>query len=389
MLVTEKPLAESEAKKLYRQVEPCYADLNAANDGELLRVAVERTRERFGEKCGIRASLIARKDGPDWEALAGSDAGLADRLRALTAAELDALRVEWMRILPDRPPVASWLLGSRGEWLVFLALEDAPPEEAAILLQMARLVVHQRLVENGWTGVVDRIRAIQRSLLPDPLPALPGLDLAAVSEPAQEVGGDAYDAIRLSEDALGIMIADASGHGLPAALEARDVVVGLRMGAERNLKIDSMLERLNRVLCRSTLSSRYVSLVYGELYADGFFHYVNAGHPSPMLFTDHDYRFLTGSGCLLGITPDARYQVRHTLIPPGGMLLLYTDGIIECPSPGGREFGAGTLARLAASLREEPAARVASAIFDALREHAAGNALPDDATLLVARRNAA
>lgn len=391
MPVLESALtAESSFKKLYRQVEPCYAGLHGLTDRELLERALERTRHRFGAQCGIQAALLAARDGSGWEPFAGSDALLAARLGRLAAIEQETLLREKMVILADpAPPIVCWNLGQRGEWAVLLSLQQAPIEETAILLQMARLVLHQRLLENGWTGTVDRMRAIQRSLLPDPLPQLPGVELAALSEPAEEVGGDAYDAIRLSEDALGIMIADASGHGMPAALEARDVVIGLRMGAERHLKIDAMMERLNRVLCGATLSSRFVSLVYGELYTDGFFHYVNAGHPSPILLTDHDYRFLTGAGRLLGIAPDSRYQVRHTLIPPGGMLILYTDGIVECPSPLAQEFGAERLARLAGTLRESPASSAAAAIFSALREHAAGRPLPDDATLLVVRRPAA
>src|SRR5262249_57939061 len=97
--------------------------------------------------------------------------------------------------------------------------------------------------------------------------------------------GDGCDGIPLAPDAVGLRIGDASGHGLPAALEARDVVVGLRMGAARNLKIDATIERLNDILCGSTLSSRFVSLVYGELDRSGWFDYLNAGHPAPPLVT--------------------------------------------------------------------------------------------------------
>jgi serine phosphatase RsbU (regulator of sigma subunit) len=380
--------AESAAKKLYRLVEPCYADLRASTDRNLLLLALERTRDRLGEHCGISAALLAGREGSRWEIVAGIEEDLAARLRGAISVEDEEFLRQRMRILPGPPPVVCWILGSRGEWTILLELREEPGEETVTLLQMARMVVHQRMVENSWTDTVDRVRAIQRSLLPDPLPRLAGFDLAALSEPAEEVGGDAYDAVRLSDDALGIMIADASGHGLPAALEARDVVIGLRMGAERHLKIDAMMERLNRVLCGATLSSRFVSLVYGEIYADGFFHYVNAGHPSPILLTDHDVRFLTGSGRLLGITADSRYQVRHTLIPPGGTLILYTDGIVECPSPAGQEFGAERLARLASGLREAPAAGVARSIVSALREHSRRESFPDDATLLVVKRPA-
>ncbi len=80
-------------------------------------------------------------------------------------------------------------------------------------------------------------KAIQQSLLPRRLPAVPGYGLAAISIPADEVGGDVYDTQWVEPGVLGIMLADASGHGLPAALQARDVVTGLRMGQAENRKI--------------------------------------------------------------------------------------------------------------------------------------------------------
>ena len=83
---------------------------------------------------------------------------------------------------------------------------------------------------------------------------------------------------------LGVSIGDASGHGLPAALLVRDVVTGLRMGIEKELKVAHVFEKLNRVIHRSRLSSRFVSVFYGELEADGNLVYVNAGHQPPILF---------------------------------------------------------------------------------------------------------
>jgi sigma-B regulation protein RsbU (phosphoserine phosphatase) len=83
--------------------------------------------------------------------------------------------------------------------------------------------------------------------------------------PAEGVGGDLFDFIPMSDRILGIAVADASGHGLPAALQARDVITGLRMGIEENLKIVSTVEKLNKVINRSTLATRFVSLFYGEL----------------------------------------------------------------------------------------------------------------------------
>jgi sigma-B regulation protein RsbU (phosphoserine phosphatase) len=240
----------------------------------------------------------------------------------------------------------------------------------------------------GWTGILDRAREIQRSLLPDPLSSIPGFELDARSDSAEEVGGDVYDAIRLTPEVIGLMIADASGHGLPAALEARDVVVGLRMGASWQWKIEATIERLNRILCSSTLPSRFVSLIYGELDTAGAFNYINAGHPAPLLITAEGYQPLPESDRVLGVSPDSDYSVRRTQIPRGGILLLYTDGVTECPSPLGEEFGIERLAGIVSVLGTFAAPRITTSVFDALTEHAAGLPLPDDASLLVVKREA-
>jgi sigma-B regulation protein RsbU (phosphoserine phosphatase) len=281
---------------------------------------------------------------------------------------------------------AAWLLGSRGEWLALFRLQSLPAEGTALLLQMARLAVQQRALEVGWTGILDRAREIQRSLLPDPLISIAGFELDARSESADEVGGDVYDTIRLTPEVVGLMIADASGHGLPAALEARDVVVGLRMGASWQWKIEATIERLNRILCSSTLPSRFVSLIYGELDAGGAFDYINAGHPAPLLISADGYEALPESDRVLGFSPDSDYTVRRTQIPAEGILLLYTDGVTECPSPSGEEFGVERLAGIVSVLRTYAASHITSAVFDALSDHAAGLSLPDDASLLVVKR---
>jgi serine phosphatase RsbU (regulator of sigma subunit) len=376
----------SAPKRLYRLVEPAYDDLSAIDETNFYKIALERTRERFGAECGIESVLLARLDGFSWKPIGGKDESLARALEGFALHEQRALRASRILFASSPFPLAAWLLGSRGGWLALFRLQSLPGEGAALLLQMARLAVQQRALEVGWTGILDRAREIQRSLLPDPLSSLSGFELDARSESADEVGGDVYDTIRLTPEIVGLMIADASGHGLPAALEARDVVVGLRMGASWQWKIEATIERLNRILCSSTLPSRFVSLIYGELDAGGAFSYINAGHPAPLLITADGYRPLPESDRVLGFSPNSDYTVRRAQIPPGGILLLYTDGVTECPSPAGEEFGIERLAGIVSMLRTYAASHITAAVFEALTEHAAALSLHDDASLLVVKR---
>jgi sigma-B regulation protein RsbU (phosphoserine phosphatase) len=380
------PSPIDEPKRLSRRIEPIYADLPIDRPADMFRLALDRTRERLGTECNIEATLLARFEAGRWIAHTGSDERLLDKLRRLSRAEHEIFLAEKTAFWKDPFPAAVWLLGGRAEWLALLRLARPPDAGVELLLEMARLAVQQRALEAGWTSILDRARAIQRSLLPDPLPAFDGFELAARSESADAVGGDVYDAIPLAPDAVGLMIGDASGHGLPAALEARDVVVGLRMGAARHLKIDATIERLNDILCGSTLSSRFVSLVYGELDRSGWFDYINAGHPAPLVVTRDSVLPLPATGRVLGVSTNAAYRIGHAEIPPGGALLLYTDGVTECPSPSGEEFGIERLSGIVQVLLDAPAEHVVTTVFEALREHAGDERPPDDASIFLARR---
>ncbi|MEO8431768.1 MAG: PP2C family protein-serine/threonine phosphatase [Acidobacteriota bacterium] len=381
-LFTEEP------KRAFRLLEPAFSDLPAQDPVRFFAAAIQRTAERFGSECGIVESGLFETDAGGWSARNGAPVSLLAALPSDLGVH-SAARGEGAVFRSEPFPAAIWRLGPRREWLAIFRLSAPAEERPALILEMARMAAVQKAQEGGWNGVIDRARDIQRSLLPERPAQLPGIAIAARSEPAEQVGGDAFDVISLAPDALGLMISDASGHGLPAALEARDVVIGLRMGAARQLKIHSTIERLNRILCASTLSSRFVSLVYGELDSDGSFDYVNAGHPAPLVLTSTGEARLDESGPVLGVLPDSRYRVGHARLPEDGMLVLFTDGITECPSPDGEEFGTHRLVGVLRGLIDAPPALLCAAVFDALADHAQDPRTPDDATLLIARRGRA
>ena len=381
----ELEIAE-EPKRLFRIVEPSYSTLSGTTDEAFLSSAIETTRDRFGRECGIVSSLILAREGLHWNAVSGSDPMLFRRLAMISPADRVTLEHEGILVATDPFPTVWWVLGARKEWLAAFGLAQPPGDNGMLLLQMCRLAVQHRLLEFGWTGVLDRARAIQRSLLPDPLPQLHGFDVAAHSDSADAVGGDVYDAVSMGPKTLALTIADASGHGLPAALEARDVLVGLRMGVAAQLSIDARVDLLNRILCGSTLSSRFVSLVHGELDSEGGFHYVNAGHPPPVLLVDDGIQRLAESGRVAGVSPDSVYRRGFARIPRGGTLLFHTDGVTECLSPDREEFGLERVVAIARVLERAAAEHVYEAIFDALLDHTAGASVTDDATILIVRR---
>ncbi len=246
--------------------------------------------------------------------------------------------------------------------------------------------MRQHLEKSAITQVIEQARAIQISLLPPGQCPFDGYDIFALSAPAESVGGDLYDFLPVDENTLGLAVADASGHGLPAALQARDVAVGLRMGAERDLKIVAAVTKLNRVIHRSGLSSRFISLVFGELEANGNFAYVNAGHPPALLLDERGIRELAVGGLVLGPDPDARYKLGYAHVDRGATLALYSDGAPERGMTWGEPFGMKRMHRWLRETRKMSAEEGVQDLFRRLDEHAPKRPFEDDVTVMVVRR---
>lgn len=272
--------------------------------------------------------------------------------------------------------------------LSFSVDPGANDEDLLVSLGILRHAVDQKIRQERMETLLQEARQIQTSILPKRLPRFGTFDIAARSEPAEIVGGDFYDLIPMSDQIMGLAIADASGHGLPAALQVRDVYTGLRMGVARDFKIVRTVERLNRIIHESRLTSKFVSLFYGELEASGNFIYVNAGHNPPLLVREREAVLLRQTGMVLGPSRDAAYSRGFVTMDVGDVLILYTDGIVEAGEAGEREFGLDRLKRVVVEARRATADEILSAILREVARFTRGAVAQDDRTLLVVRRAA-
>jgi len=278
-----------------------------------------------------------------------------------------------------------------GEEEYVLAFDIAPGhhrEDVLVSLGVLRHVINQELRRERLEEVFREARKIQASILPRRVPAFAGFDLWGQSVSAESVGGDFYDFIPITDKMLGLAIADVSGHGLPAALQVRDVYMGLRMGLARDFKIVRTVERLNQIIHQSALTSRFVSMFYGELEPSGIFIYVNAGHPPPFLLTpDGRVRFLEEGGAVLGPVSDATYERGFLRLEPGGLVVLYTDGMTEAHRRGAdgqvEEFGVDRLIATAQRRRGAPAREIAETLLAEAAAFADPALSQDDRTLVV------
>ncbi len=293
---------------------------------------------------------------------------------------------------------AAILIGREPSYILSLGIRHHGSEnDLLVLLETIRATIGLKLREQAYVNQLKQAQAIQHSLLPRRLATLEGFEIAAVSHPAEEVGGDVYDVQRVEEGTLGLMLADASGHGLPAALQARDVVIGMRMGQAEGEKITATISRLNRVIHRSSLTSRFISLFYGELEESGNMAYVNGGHCPPLLVTAQSEVFeLKTLGPVLGPLPDAVFRRGYITMKPGETLVMFTDGVTERGDPrrpssdeGVVEFGREGLIRTIQECHRDSAKEIANQIIEKVREFGDHSPFEDDVSVMVVKRLAA
>jgi sigma-B regulation protein RsbU (phosphoserine phosphatase) len=257
-------------------------------------------------------------------------------------------------------------------------------EDILFSLNLIRYAINQRIRATKYQSLIIEAQRIQQSILPSRIPQYAGYDIWGRTVPAEIVSGDFYDFIPVSDNILGLAIADGSGHGLPAALVVRDVYMGLRMATDRDFKIIRTLEKLNHIIHRGRLTTKFVSLFYGELETGGILIYCNAGHNPPFLLRKTGkVEFLRNGGPVLGPTPDATYMRGYAQLEVGDLLCMYTDGIIEAHDREDREFSTERLVSLVKRNRNRPAQEIGLEVLGRVGKW--GRADEDDRTIVIVK----
>ncbi|HEX8170921.1 MAG TPA: PP2C family protein-serine/threonine phosphatase [Thermoanaerobaculia bacterium] len=294
---------------------------------------------------------------------------------------------------PGVDPVLEERLGARrfcaisvGDEAFIVAFNVAPElgrEDILFSLNLVRYAINQKMRTSRYESLIVEAQRIQQSILPQRIPQYAGYDIWGRTVPAEIVSGDFYDFIPISDNILGLAVADGSGHGLPAALVVRDIYMGLRMATDRDFKIVKTLEKLNHIIHRGRLTTKFVSLFYGELETGGILIYSNAGHNPPFLLKNGKVEFLRNGGPVLGPTPDATYTRGFAKLEPGDLLCMYSDGIIEAHDARDREFGTERLLRAVKMNRERSAQEICQDVLARVAKW--GREGEDDRTIVIVK----
>lgn len=229
-------------------------------------------------------------------------------------------------------------------------------------------------------------REVQHGLLPHSVPEFRGIELRGICIPAIGVGGDYYDFLELGEGQLGLVIADVSGKGIPAALLTAGLQASVRALFRPTSDTGELTARLNDSLSRIVSDSRYATLFVARYDRDTrTLHYTVAGHHPPLLLRGERVTRLSQGGVPIGLFEESSYREVSHQLAPGDLLALFTDGIVESPNADSEEFGEGRLIELLRRHAELPLERIVEHVLAGLSQWSGNRQAHDDLTLVLLR----
>jgi serine phosphatase RsbU (regulator of sigma subunit) len=256
--------------------------------------------------------------------------------------------------------------------------------EAYDALKVAQdLLVEKERLERELELAAD----IQHSLLPQQLPEFEGYDFYATLQAARTVGGDLYDFISIDSENIGLVIGDVTDKGVPAALLMAQAQTLLRSEARSGHSPVQVLLRANDYLYTHNDGDQFITVLYGILHLpSGKFHYARAGHEAPWICTPDGSAAEAphNTGQPLGILDEPAIDEQVVEIPPGGCLLLHTDGFVD--NLGGREQSSQLIEKPLRQLVESSAQEVCDTLIQQVLEHRGEKPLIDDVTLMAVRK---
>jgi sigma-B regulation protein RsbU (phosphoserine phosphatase) len=256
--------------------------------------------------------------------------------------------------------------------------------QVAIIIE--KVMLHDQLIEKQRLETqLEVARQVQLELLPARDPQLEGFDISAYNFPTEEVSGDYYDWVRIYDDQIGLVIADVSGKGVPAALLMAFLRASLRAATHIGYAAHISMSKVNYLLWESIERNQFVTSFYGILdAANRTLAYSNAGHNPPFLMAaDGTAHFEERGGVPLGMFRDTRYYEYYMTLEPGQVLVLYTDGVTEAMNQARDEYGRDRLVEAVRQCRHLGAREMIDFIHRDVLNWTEGLGATDDVTFFI------
>jgi len=269
------------------------------------------------------------------------------------------------------------------------ALAHALAAQCAVALGRVRML--QAVLEGEkLRGEMELARSVQTSTLPRQMPMVPGYDMHGTFLPAAQTGGDTYD-LAIVDQGLLVLLADATGHGIAPALSVLQMQAMLRMAFRLGADLETAFRQVNDRLAETLADDRFITAFVGLLEPATHRLRFLSGGQGPLLHVrgaDGRCRRYGPTSFPLGAMPLGTLRPAVTIeFEPGDLLALISDGVYEFAAPGGELYGEERVVRLLRAHRDQPVARLARMVLDAVRDFAAGAPQEDDITIVLLRRD--
>ena len=339
------------------------------------------------------------------------EALLLERMRKGLLQKQDNL-TKWLNATPlDKKKV---LLGPLTEQSVHASLgviDDAISKAEAKTLgrcEVCHEPVESELLEVDYTASVcidhlseeerrqledelELAQDVQKMLLPQEVPNIPGIEIAAFSRPAQIVGGDYFDFVDFSDGLHGLAIADVAGHGVSASLHMAGIQALLRTLAPVNKSPAKVMRQVHKLFIHNIRFETFVTFFIGAFDASTkTLTFSNAGHQPPLVLhktesNKESVEMLRPTGAAIGLVEEAEFSEKAIELQEEDLLVLYTDGVTETMNPQNKEFGRERLIKLSQQLMNPPVKQVVREIRQGLEQFSEGQPLADDTTIVICK----
>lgn len=269
-----------------------------------------------------------------------------------------------------------------------------PVEEERLEVDYTTCVCIDHLTEEEKRQLeydLELAQSVQKTLLPQEIPQIQGMEVAAFSRPTQMIGGDYFDFLTFPGNVPGITIADVAGHGMAASLHMASIQTMLRTMVLTSSSPAEVLRTVNRLFSHNINFTTFVTIFISAYNnADKTITYCNAGHNPPLLVRGagdarEEISWLEPTGSAIGLVEKAEYQEKQTSFLPGDVLVLYTDGVTEAINDQAEEFGPDRLYQLVATNKSMTAVEIVRIIRDSLSTYSDGQPFADDTTIVVCK----